>query len=148
MRRVVSLMHRQAVKAKAEGLYFQVRDRLLSWTYAFHESGWSTPTVCSSFLVTCVQVSTLDMFKSILADQKTFPREQPYKDLVNLINFILRQFFKALADDSFLAIEVRSIMNMTCREYEGNTELFHLGVLSQKPRPLEGLFQLGAWGKN
>lgn len=39
MRRVVSLMHRQAVKAKAEGLYFQVRDRLLSWTCAFHELG-------------------------------------------------------------------------------------------------------------
>ncbi|KAF9484295.1 timeless-domain-containing protein [Pholiota conissans] len=73
MRRVVSLLHRQAVKAKAEGLFFKV--------------------------------STLDLFKTILADQKSLPREQPYKDLINLINFILRQFFKALSKDSFLAIE-------------------------------------------
>ncbi|KAF8177653.1 timeless protein-domain-containing protein [Pholiota molesta] len=73
MRRVVSLLHRQAVKAKAEGLFFKV--------------------------------STLDLFKTILADQKALPREQPYKDLVNLINFILRQFFKALANDTFLAVE-------------------------------------------
>ncbi|KAF5373433.1 hypothetical protein D9615_009496 [Tricholomella constricta] len=73
MRRVVSLMHRQAVRAKAEGLYFKV--------------------------------SSLDLFKTILADQKSFPREQPYKDLVNLITFILRQFFKALAEEPFLAVE-------------------------------------------
>ncbi|KAG6856013.1 hypothetical protein H0H87_008415 [Tephrocybe sp. NHM501043] len=73
MRRVVSLMHRQAVRAKAEGLFFKV--------------------------------STLHLFKMILADQKSFPREQPYKDLVNLITFLLRQFFKALAEDSFLAVE-------------------------------------------
>ncbi|KAF9001196.1 timeless protein-domain-containing protein [Cyathus striatus] len=73
MRRVVSLLHRQAVRVKAEGLFFQV--------------------------------STLDLFKSILDDQKSLPREQPYKDLVNLINFILRKFFKALAEDTFLAIE-------------------------------------------
>ncbi|KAF8909752.1 timeless protein-domain-containing protein [Gymnopilus junonius] len=74
MRRVVSLLHRQAVKAKAEGLFFKV--------------------------------STLDLFKSILVDQKSLPREQPYKDLINLVNFILRQFFKALEEDSFLAVEL------------------------------------------
>ncbi|KAG5641373.1 hypothetical protein DXG03_005379 [Asterophora parasitica] len=73
MRRVVSLIHRQAVRAKAEGLFFKV--------------------------------STLDLFKTILADQKSFPRERPYKDLVNLITFILRQFFKALANEPFLAVE-------------------------------------------
>ncbi|KAF8622394.1 hypothetical protein AX15_007047 [Amanita polypyramis BW_CC] len=73
MRRVVNLLHRQAVRAKAEGLFFNV--------------------------------STLDLFQTILADQKSFPREQPYKDLVSLVNYILRQFFKALEKDSFLAIE-------------------------------------------
>ncbi|KAF8961410.1 timeless protein-domain-containing protein [Flammula alnicola] len=73
MRRVVSLLHRQAVKVKAEGLFFKV--------------------------------STLDLFKTILADQKALPREQPYKDLINLINFILRQFFKALSKEPFLAVE-------------------------------------------
>ncbi|PPQ67837.1 hypothetical protein CVT24_003143 [Panaeolus cyanescens] len=73
IKRVTSLLHRQAVKAKAEGLFFKA--------------------------------STLDLFKSILADQKSFPREQVYKDLLNLINFILRQFFKALEQEPFLAVE-------------------------------------------
>ncbi|KAG6918286.1 hypothetical protein DXG01_015378 [Tephrocybe rancida] len=50
-------------------------------------------------------VSTLNLFKAILVDQKSFPRDQPYKDLVNLITFILRQFFKALGEDTFLAVE-------------------------------------------
>ncbi|KAF4603011.1 Topoisomerase 1-associated factor 1 [Pleurotus pulmonarius] len=56
-------------------------------------------------------VSTLSLFRSILAEQKTLPREQPYKDLVNLINYILRQFFKALEKDSFLAVEAWFPMN-------------------------------------
>ncbi|KAJ7582904.1 timeless protein-domain-containing protein [Mycena floridula] len=73
MKRVVSLLYRQAVRAKAEGLFFKV--------------------------------STLNQFKLLLSDQKSFPREQPYKDLVNLINFVLRQFFKALAEEPFLAVE-------------------------------------------
>lgn len=49
----------------------------------------------------------------ILADQNSLPREQAYKDLINLINYILRKFFKALAEDSFLAVEVRT--NLTSR---------------------------------
>ncbi|KAJ3842021.1 timeless protein-domain-containing protein [Lentinula raphanica] len=73
MRRVVSLLHRQAVRAKAEGLFFKV--------------------------------STLNLFKSILADKASFPSNQPHKDLVNLITYILRQFFKALEQEPFLAIE-------------------------------------------
>ncbi|KAF5391610.1 hypothetical protein D9757_002428 [Collybiopsis confluens] len=73
MRRVVGLLHRQAVKAKAEGLFFKV--------------------------------STLNLFKSILADRKSFPQDQPHKDLVSLINYILRQFFKAIEANPFLAVE-------------------------------------------
>ncbi|CAL1710038.1 unnamed protein product [Somion occarium] len=73
MRRVVNLIHRQAVRAKAEGLFFQV--------------------------------STLDLFKTILSNEKSLPKEQPYKDLVSLINFILRQFFKAVEPDSFLLVQ-------------------------------------------
>ncbi|KAI9060063.1 timeless-domain-containing protein [Trametes sanguinea] len=73
MKRVVSLMHRQAVKQKAEGLYFMV--------------------------------STLYLFKEILAEEKSLPKEQPYKDLVALINYILRKFFKSVAEDSFLVVE-------------------------------------------
>ncbi|KAA1474618.1 timeless-domain-containing protein [Dentipellis sp. KUC8613] len=73
MKRVVGLMHRQAVRAKAEGLYFQV--------------------------------STLDLFKSILANQKTLPKDQTSKDLLALITYLLRQFFKAVEADSFVLIE-------------------------------------------
>ncbi|KAH9931521.1 timeless protein-domain-containing protein [Fomitopsis serialis] len=64
MKRVVSLMHRQAVKAKAEGLYFNV--------------------------------STLDLFKNILADEKSMPKDQPYKDLMNLINTSCASFSRPL----------------------------------------------------
>ncbi|GJE93432.1 timeless-domain-containing protein [Phanerochaete sordida] len=73
MKRVVNLLHRQAVKAKAEGLFFKV--------------------------------STLALFKAILDDEPALPREQPYRDLVALIHYVLRQFFKAAAADSFLVVE-------------------------------------------
>ncbi|KAG2128288.1 timeless protein-domain-containing protein [Suillus clintonianus] len=73
MKRVVSLIHRQVVKAKAEGLYFNV--------------------------------STLNLFKSILDDQKSLPKDQSSKDLVKLVNFILHRFFKALEEEPFLAVE-------------------------------------------
>ncbi|OCH87501.1 timeless-domain-containing protein [Obba rivulosa] len=73
MKRVVNLIHRQAVRAKAEGLFFQV--------------------------------STLELFKRILADQKSLPQDRSSKDLVALITYILRQFFKAVTEDSFLIIE-------------------------------------------
>ncbi|KAJ3565991.1 hypothetical protein NP233_g7283 [Leucocoprinus birnbaumii] len=96
MRRAVSLLHRQAVKAKAEGLFFNVGLCLLST---------SSPLIISPHHA---QVSTLDLFKTILSEKDTLPRDQPYKDLINLINFILRKFFKALAEDSFLAVEVRT----------------------------------------
>ncbi len=75
MKRVVSLLHRQAVRAKAEGLFFKV--------------------------------STLNLFKTILAEEKSLPREQAYKDLVALINYILRKFFKEAAEDPFILVEVR-----------------------------------------
>lgn len=73
MKRVVNLLHRQAIKAKAEGLFFKV--------------------------------STLTLFKSILDNEKSLPREQPYKDLVALIHYLLRQFFKAVEGDNFLLVE-------------------------------------------
>lgn len=79
MTRVVNLMHRQAVKVKAEGLYFNV--------------------------------STLQLFKTILDDQRSLPKEGPYKDLVRLLTFILRRFFKALNEEPFLAMEALYPMN-------------------------------------
>ncbi|KAG1818982.1 timeless protein-domain-containing protein [Suillus subaureus] len=73
MKRAVNLIHRQVVKAKAEGLYFNV--------------------------------STLNLFKIILDDQKSLPKDQSSKDLVKLVNFILHKFFKALEGEPFLAVE-------------------------------------------
>ena len=79
MKRVVSLMHRQAVRQKAEGLYFMV--------------------------------STLYLFKQIMAEERILPCEQPYKNLIALINYILRKFFKVVEEDSFFIIEVRSFFD-------------------------------------
>ncbi|OAX37898.1 timeless-domain-containing protein [Rhizopogon vinicolor AM-OR11-026] len=73
MKRAVNLIHRQVIKAKAEGLYFNV--------------------------------STLNLFKIILDDQKSLPKDQAYKDLIKLVNFILQKFFKALEEEPFLAVE-------------------------------------------
>jgi replication fork protection complex subunit Tof1/Swi1 len=73
MKYVVGLLHRQAVRAKAEGLFFRA--------------------------------STLDLFKHILAEAKTLPKDQSYKDLLALVNFILRKFFKAVEQEPFLVIE-------------------------------------------
>lgn len=76
MKHVVNLLHRQVVKAKAEGLFFKV--------------------------------SSLNLFRNILSRQSTLPREQPYKDLVALLNFIVRKFFKAVNEDPMLIVEVRT----------------------------------------
>ena len=78
MKRVVNLLHRQAIKAKAEGLFFKV--------------------------------SNLCLFKDIMAQQRMLPREQPYKDLISVINYILRKFFKAVGEDPLVIIEVRDQM--------------------------------------
>ncbi|WVW79467.1 hypothetical protein I302_101436 [Kwoniella bestiolae CBS 10118] len=73
MKRVVGLMHRQVIKAQAEGLYFQV--------------------------------STLNLFRQIIDSSHTLPKAESSKDLSQLINFILRKFFKRVADDPFLIVE-------------------------------------------
>jgi hypothetical protein len=141
MKRVVNLLHRQAVKAKAEGLFFKVRMRatrssqntftfhghipirvglrrdpfvyVYIYIYAFtlHSSRPCptlhplhvsvTPFLCPKLTTYSTQASTLYQFKLLLAEEKTFPAEQPYKDLMSLIKFILRQFFKALEKDRF-----------------------------------------------
>ncbi|OCF42971.1 topoisomerase 1-associated factor 1 [Kwoniella heveanensis CBS 569] len=73
MKRVVGLMHRQVIKAQAEGLYFKV--------------------------------STLNLFRTILDEQHTLIKADSSKDLMQLINFVLRKFFKRVAEDPFLIIE-------------------------------------------
>jgi len=54
------------------------------------------------------KVSTLALFKSITDHKQYLPRDQPYKDLVNLIQFLLRQFFKTVEDDPFIIVHVRA----------------------------------------
>lgn len=74
MKRVVNLLHRQAVKSKAEGLFFNV--------------------------------STLRLFKAILGRKDSLPKEQPYKDLVALVGYVVRKFFKTVEEDPFVLVEV------------------------------------------
>ncbi|KZO99089.1 timeless-domain-containing protein [Calocera viscosa TUFC12733] len=73
IKRVVSLLHRQVVKAKAEGLFFKV--------------------------------STLELFRHILADERTLPDDAPHKELVQLVRYTLRQFFKEVDKKPFLLVE-------------------------------------------
>jgi replication fork protection complex subunit TIMELESS/Tof1/Swi1 len=54
-------------------------------------------------------VTTLDMFHSIILEQKILPRDPPYKDLIQLINYILRKFFKTVEEQPILVVEVRRI---------------------------------------
>lgn len=51
------------------------------------------------------QVPTLYLFRSILDDQPGLPKGDSARDLVQTINFILRKFFKRMADDPFLMVE-------------------------------------------
>ena len=78
VKRIVNLMHRQAVKAKAEGLFFNV--------------------------------STLSLFRSILEREKRgeLGKEREWRDLVNLVGYVVRRFWKGVQEDAFLVVEVRS----------------------------------------
>jgi replication fork protection complex subunit Tof1/Swi1 len=73
IKRVVSLLHRQVVKAKAEGLFFKV--------------------------------STLELFRHILGDERTLPNDASHKELMQLIRYTLRQFFKEVEKKPFLLVE-------------------------------------------
>lgn len=73
MKHVVGLMHRQVVKAQAEGLYYKV--------------------------------SALQLFNQILEQKAALPSNDATKDLLHLLTFILRKFFKRAAEDPFLLVE-------------------------------------------
>ncbi|KAL7415832.1 timeless protein-domain-containing protein [Mrakia frigida] len=73
MKRVVGLLHRLAVKVKAEGLFFKV--------------------------------SVLELFRRILENQIALPKDPSSKDLLALVNFILRKFFKTAQESPFLLVE-------------------------------------------
>lgn len=88
-------------------------------------------------------MSTLNLFKTILADQKSFPKDQPYKDLVALINYVLRQFFKAVEADSFVLIEVRSPpafpVGIT-NSYKIGGIFARAGILPKESKSMEEIF--------
>ena len=109
MKRVVNLLHRQAVKAKAEGLFFKV--------------------------------STLSLFKSILGRKESLPKEQPYKDLVGLMSFVLRKFFKSVEEDPFVLVEVGVYL-----PYIGPLNLMEsfAGILPEEPQQMETILLLGS----
>jgi replication fork protection complex subunit Tof1/Swi1 len=91
MKYVVGLLHRQVVRAKAEGLLFTV--------------------------------SALDLFRTILADARSLPKDQAYKDLLTLVQFVLRRFFKAAERAPFLLVEAFFPKNkLTWREYSSLTK--------------------------
>jgi replication fork protection complex subunit Tof1/Swi1 len=56
-------------------------------------------------------VSTMQLFKSILDDQRSLPKDQPYVDLIRLITFVLRKFFRSVEEEPFLMIEAWYPMN-------------------------------------
>lgn len=81
IKHVVKLLHRQAVKAKAVGLFFKA--------------------------------SVLHQFRQILDDRKSLPKTRPWNDLFALIQYILKEFFKAARVQPILLIEVglKSLLN-------------------------------------
>ncbi|KAG8903574.1 Topoisomerase 1-associated factor 1 [Tulasnella sp. 403] len=73
MKRVVNLLHRQAIKVKADALFFKV--------------------------------TTLELFGRLIKEEKTLPKDQPYLDLMQLVKFVLRKFFKGVEESPFLLVE-------------------------------------------
>lgn len=58
----------------------------------------------SSYAVPC-QVSILALFKEILDNQAMLPKGPASKELINLIKYLLRQFFKEAEKSAFIVVE-------------------------------------------
>ncbi|WWD21366.1 hypothetical protein CI109_105851 [Kwoniella shandongensis] len=54
------------------------------------------------------KVSTLNLFRRILDEQHSLPKADSSKDLLQLVNFVLRKFFKRVAEDPFVIVEALS----------------------------------------
>lgn len=50
-------------------------------------------------------MSVLDLFRRILDNQLSLPKDPTSKDLLALINFVLRKFFKSAQESPFLIVE-------------------------------------------
>ena len=53
-------------------------------------------------------VSTLSLFRGILEREKRgeLGKEREWRDLVRLVGYVVRQFWKAVQEDGFLVVEV------------------------------------------
>lgn len=83
----------------------------------------------------------MSVFKSILDDQRSLPKDQPYKKLIELITFILRKFFKTVEEDPFLMIEVRHSSQLIYFPVHAMLIecLCIVGVIPHEPRTLEAV---------
>jgi len=50
-------------------------------------------------------VSCLSLFRRILDDQHSLEKSDASRDLLQLINFVLRKFFKRVAEDPFVIVQ-------------------------------------------
>lgn len=99
LKRIVSLIHRMAIKAKSEGLFYKVSLSPLTLLSETESKRNSQPTV-------------LELFKQILEDSALIPATPKLKehaDLKSLIEFILKKFFKAVKENPLLLLEVRCV---------------------------------------
>lgn len=93
MKRIVSLMHRQAIKAKTEALFFKVR-------FLSHAAPQS--------LLMSWQPTVLELFQRILDDEAfVASKDSAPSDLKKLIEYILRKFFKVVKERPMRLLEVR-----------------------------------------
>lgn len=52
-----------------------------------------------------IQIGPLDLFRQILDERESLPKAEASHDLIQIINYILRKFFKKVAEDPFVIIE-------------------------------------------
>lgn len=52
------------------------------------------------------KASVLNLFRQILDDRKSLPKTRPWQDLLSLIQFVLKEFFKVAREQPIILIEV------------------------------------------
>lgn len=52
-----------------------------------------------------VQIGSLHLFQKVLDERQSLPKADASNDLVQIINYILRKFFKKVAEDPFVIVE-------------------------------------------
>lgn len=97
MKRIVNLMHRIAIKSKCEALFFKVSSPF----------GWSVRPIHTAHHYLTMQPTVLDLFQTILDDRTVSNnKDTAYHDLVKLIDFVLKRFFKVAKEYPMLLLEI------------------------------------------